>query len=133
MLIKSIFFDSFGSNVHEVKKKFEIFDILESIIDRIIPEYQDVPLEYKVLFLKERVANQYIITPQFGFNEDQINELIEILQSENAKILIIKKIRELTNLGLKDTKHFIEDNIDNFDLMHSISISKAKKIIMTKF
>jgi ribosomal protein L7/L12 len=116
----------------KIKDRLNILDTVEPIIDRIIPEYQDVPLEYKVLLLKERTANQFITTPHFGFNEDQIDQLVEALTID--KIQLIKKLRELTGpngLGLKEAKDYIESKISSFDI--KISFPEARKIILENF
>jgi ribosomal protein L7/L12 len=116
----------------KIKKRFDTLDILEPIINKIIPEYQDVPLEYKVLLLKERTANQFITTSEFGFNEDQINQLAEALII--SKIHLIKKLRELTGpngLGLKEAKDYIESKISSFNI--KISFPEARKIILENF
>jgi hypothetical protein len=123
------FLNCLGPDIETVKKRFDVLDILEPIINKIIPEYQDIPLEYKVLLLKERMKNQFIITPEFGFNEDQINQLAEALII--SKIHLIKKLRELTGLGLKEAKDYIESKISSFDI--KISFPEAKKIILEKF
>jgi hypothetical protein len=125
------FLNYFG-DIKTIKKRFDILDILEPIIDKIIPEYQDVPIEYKVLLLKERTSNQFITTPEFGFNEDQINQLAEALII--SKIHLIKKLRELTGpngLGLKEAKDYIESKISSFNI--KISFPEARKIILENF
>jgi ribosomal protein L7/L12 len=82
--------------------------------------------------LKERTANQFITTSEFGFNEDQINQLAEALII--SKIHLIKKLRELTGpngLGLKEAKDYIESKISSFNI--KISFPEARKIILENF
>jgi ribosomal protein L7/L12 len=89
-------------------------------------------LEYKVLLLKERTAN-HITTPEFGFNEDQINQLAEKLTLDNSKIHFIKEFRDLTKLGLKDTKELVESKISQYDFDHTMTFPEARKIILENF
>jgi hypothetical protein len=117
----------------EDSKKLNTIDILEPIIDKIIPEYKDVPFQFKVLLFKERMNKLYIETPEFGFNEEQINELVNILIEPNHKLFFIKKFREFKDLGLKEVKDIVEKRIKQFEFDSQLTIDEAKKIIMERF
>jgi ribosomal protein L7/L12 len=117
----------------EDSKKLNTIDILEPIIDKIIPEYKDVPFEYKVLLLNERMNKQYIETPEFGFNKEQIDQLVNILIKSNSKINFIKALREIKKIGLKEAKYLAEQKIRHFEFESELLVNDAKRIIMERF
>ncbi len=107
--------------------------ILEVIIDKIIPEYKDVPFQYKVLLFKERTDKKYFVTREYGFNEDEIDQLVNILIKPNSKINFIKALREIKTMGLKGAKYLAEEKIRHFEFENELLVNDAKRIIMERF
>jgi hypothetical protein len=114
-------------------KELGYLGIVEDVINKIIPEYKNVPLEYKIFLFKERVNSAYITSSDFYFNETKINKLADALFNKN-RIVFIKNIREFTGYGLKDAKDLVDTRIPKKDFERTWnSIEEVRKVIIEKF
>ena len=123
---------TFQDNLDVLKKRLGLLDIINPIIDKILPEYREVPLEYKILLLKERIDATIKQSANYKFDEITINELAELL-ANNQKITMIKSIRNYLSLGLKEAKDLVESKFSSAEFDMRYSFDTAKKMIMERF
>jgi ribosomal protein L7/L12 len=123
---------TFQDNIDILKKRLELLNIINPIINKILPEYTEVPIEYKILLLKERINATIKTSKVYNFDEIKINEIADSL-SKGYKINMIKLIRTYLDVGLKDAKDIVESKISQAEFEMKYPFDEAKKIIMERF